>query len=92
MGREAGFHYSSVLDTAEGAQKAGQMKMGSGEMWTIAQFSSDYKVTVIKALRLSVLIYWSYGIGALEDYRTKFCSVSWTFFHKAYVLPFCPHG
>lgn len=56
MGGEAGFHYSSVLGTAEGAQKAGQMKMGSEEMWTIAQFGSDYIVTVTKALRLSVLI------------------------------------
>ena len=28
---------------------------------------------------LSVLTYWSYRIGALEDYRTKFCSVPWKF-------------
>lgn len=42
MGGEAGFYYSSGLGTAEGAQKAGQMKMGSKEMWTIAQFNSDY--------------------------------------------------
>lgn len=52
---EAGFHYSSVLGTAEGAQKACQMKMGSKEMWSFAQSSSDDKVTGMKALRLSAL-------------------------------------
>lgn len=42
-GRGSWVHYSSVLGTAEGAQKAGQMKMGSEDTWTIiAQFSSDY--------------------------------------------------
>lgn len=42
MGEEPGLYYGSVLGTAEGAQNAGQMKMGRKEMWTIAQFSSDY--------------------------------------------------
>lgn len=57
QGWEAGFHYSSVLRTAEGEQqKARQMKMGSEEMWIFAQSSSDNKVTVTKALRLSALM------------------------------------
>jgi len=76
VGWGAGLRYSSVLGTAEGAQRAGQVKMGSEEMWTIARFSSSYRVTITKALSLSVLIRWSYRARALEGYRTKFCSVT----------------
>lgn len=70
MGREAGFHYSSVLGTAEGAQKAGQMKMGSEDTWTvIAQFSSDYSYSYESLETVS-----ADGAEALQE--LLFCSVS----------------
>lgn len=75
MGREAEFHYRSVLGTAEGAQKAGRMKMGSEEMWTVCpvQFRlQSYSYESPETVSADILELRS----TPEDCRTKFWSVS----------------